>query len=72
MQKFIALGGVAPLPDAKYGTVWSRVYLASDVDARIAELEKALEKYGWHDSACDFLLDKLECTCGFEAAKPSL
>jgi len=40
--------------------------------ARIAELEAALRKYGHHAEGCDFLLDTLPCTCGFEALRATL
>ena len=36
--------------------------------ARVAELEQGLRRYGWHHEDCPFLQEKLPCTCGFEAA----
>lgn len=47
-------------------------YLAADADKRIAELSIALKTYGGHKEECDYIIDFLPCSCGFEALRLSL
>lgn len=49
-------------------TVSSNCYqnIIAQKKAEIDELYRALCKYGWHETDCDFLQDELSCSCGFE------
>lgn len=49
----------------------TRFYLASDVDARIAELLAALRRYGQHTSVCLGGMQR-GCICGFDEISKSL
>lgn len=48
---------------------WYTHNLAAQLRAaykRIEQLERALLKYGWHHPLCDFLVNEIPCTCGYE------